>query len=173
MPVLVLIIFGLFGAALIAGLIFLVAFFGHALMTGQAQHMNFDYIRAVAVFALEASLAHALLLGTPAFMGLYRLGWLKSWVCLLAGLAIGTVPTAIRSWPWHPAVAAGSKVTISVLRGGKLVQTVVNGVPTLAGWLDYAWNVLTYSALGALGGLAFWLLWQILHPVLQRMPTRR
>jgi hypothetical protein len=36
----------------------------------------------------------------------------------------------------------------------------VNGVPTLAGWLDYVWGIGTYAVLGALGGLTFWFIWR-------------
>jgi hypothetical protein len=54
-----------------------------------------------------------------------------------------------------------------------LVQTVVHGALTPAGWLDYAWNILTCAAPGAVGGLALWLTWRKIQPVLERLPARR
>jgi hypothetical protein len=110
-------------------------------------------------------------MGAPLFLGLYRLSWLRWWTCALAGFVIGAVPEGIRIWPMRH--VGGNVVTVSVMRGGKMVQTLVNGVPTLAGWLDYATSVLTYAAVGVAGGLVFWLLWRRAQPVLERLPSRR
>jgi hypothetical protein len=36
------------------------------------------------------------------------------------------------------------------------VQTMIEGVPTLAGWLQYLEGVFFFGACGACGGLFFW-----------------
>jgi hypothetical protein len=170
MPTFVVLLMALFGAALAASVCFLGGFFIHALWMGQLKHLPAEYIRTVVAFALESALAHAVLLGGPLFLGLHRLRWVRWWACILCGFVIGAVPKGIQSWPWKQAT---SHVSVSVLRGGKMVQTLVDGVPTLAGWLDYASTVLIYAALGALGGLVFWLIWRRVQPVLERLPARR
>jgi hypothetical protein len=170
MPAFVLLLMALFAAALAASVCFLLALALQKLSAGQLQHLPADYLMRVVVFTLETAVAHALLLGMPLFLGLYRLKWLKWWSCTLAGLLIAAIPIAIRSWPLRH---AAPNVSAMVMRGGKMVQTMVNGVPTLAGWLDYGWGILTYAALGALGGLSFWLIWRRLAPVLERLPARR
>lgn len=45
-----------------------------------------------------------------------------------------------------------------------MVQTVVDGVPTLAGWLSYANAVAGMGAFGTVGGLAFWVVWRVMRP---------
>src|SRR6266849_8771845 len=46
--------------------------------------------------------------------------------------------------------------TLSRTRGPERVQTMLDGVPTLAGWLQYLQGLLFFGAFGALGGIAFW-----------------
>jgi hypothetical protein len=41
-----------------------------------------------------------------------------------------------------------------------MVQTMINGVPTVAGWISYIEGVLFMGAFGTLGGLAFWMVWR-------------
>jgi len=41
------------------------------------------------------------------------------------------------------------------------VQYWINGIPTTAGLIQFLILVLTIGLLGALGGLSFWLVWQL------------
>jgi hypothetical protein len=159
----------LFGATFVACVVFLASFVISSLWNGQLSHFPAQYIKTVLFFALQTALLSAVVLGGHVFLGLQRLGWVRWWACILSGFVVGAVPVGIQSWPWKPTAAHFS---VSVVRGGKMVQTSVNGVPTLAGWLDYAWIVLSYATLGALGGLVFWLLWRRVQPVLARLPAR-
>lgn len=170
MPVFVLLLMALLGGALAASLAFLAGYFIYAFWTGQLAHMPAEYIRTFVAIALETAITLTVLIAAPVFLGLHRLGWIRAWVSPVAGFVVGALPIGIRSWPWHP---VAGHVTVSVMRGGKMVPILVNGVPTMAGWLDYAWTVLAYGALGAVGGLVFWLLWRKLQPMLERMPARR
>jgi hypothetical protein len=159
----------LLGAAFVACGVFLASFVIGSLWSGQLRYLPAQYIKTVLLFALETALLSAVLFGGHVFLELQRLAWVRWWACILSGFVIGALPVSIQSWPWKRTAA---HVTVSVMRGGKMVQTSVNGVPTLAGWLDYAWSVLTYAALGALGGLVFWLIWRRVQPVLGRLPAR-
>jgi len=107
----------------------------------------------LAVVTLVLAVAHVLVLGLPAVLLLqrvHRINWLSS---VLGGFLIGGIPTAVWAWPfWH--VQRG--VTASDWNGHALVATVVNGVPTFAGWMHYARLVALAGAFGAVGGVAFW-----------------
>lgn len=169
MPTVVALLMALLPAALVAAAAFLIGDAVHALLTGEIKHWPSDYLYSLLVFAVETALAHAVLLGTPLCLALYRLKWLRWWSAMLAGLVLASIPIGIQSWPVRHTAA---DVSISVIRGGKIVPTVINGVPTLAGWLDYAWGVGTYAALGALGGLVFWLIWRKVRVALEAPPAR-
>jgi hypothetical protein len=107
----------------------------------------------LAAFALLLALAHVILLGIPAVLllqRLHRISWVSS---VLAGLMIGALPTAVWAWPLRHAERG---VTASDWNGHALVATVVNGVPTWAGWMQYARLVALAGAFGAVGGVAFW-----------------
>lgn len=169
MPTLIVVLIGLLPAALASAVCFLAAFTIQALWTGELKHLPSDYLASLAVFAVETSFMHAILLGTPLFVALYRLKWLRWWSSVLAGFVLASLPAAITSWPLR---YAGEHISTSIVRGGKVVQTLVNGVPTLAGWLDYAKGVLIYALLGAVGGLVFWLMWRRIREALETMPPR-
>lgn len=156
-------------AALAASALFLAGFVIQSLWTGELKHLPSSYLASMVVFAIQMALAHAIFLGTPLFWGLYRLKWVRWWSSMLAGFVLASIPTAIRYWP---PLHATPHTSITVVRAGKMVRTVVNGVPTLAGWLDYARGVLTYAVLGAMAGLVFWLIWRKIQPELERMSAR-
>ena len=100
------------------------------------------------------ALAHAVVLGLPAVMWLLRAGRALSWpAAVVGGFVIGCVPTALWAWPlWR--IRRG--VSASDWNGHALVPTLVNGIPTLAGWLHYARLALLAGAFGCIGALAFW-----------------
>jgi hypothetical protein len=93
---------------------------------------------------------HAAVLGLPAYWFARRRGLFKWFTCLIGGAFIGALPL-------------GMLLTLSELGGGVTsasvggVPTVVNGVTTLAGWLQLLEIVAALACLGAAGGFAFWL----------------
>lgn len=103
------------------------------------------------------AVAHVLMLFLPTIVLLWRLGWIRWWSSVLAGFALGCLPIGVWLWPLH---YSGTFVASVVWQGGGMVQTAVNGVPTLAGWLQYAGIVLQFGLCGAVGGLAFWFVWR-------------
>jgi hypothetical protein len=94
------------------------------------------------------AIAHALLLGLPLFL-LVRRGRSRAGIvaCALGGFVVAAIPIG--------ALALLSMIGVqSASSDGQ--PTVVNGVPTLAGWLQYARLVGLTGLLGLIGGLAFW-----------------
>ena len=69
---------------------------------------------------------------------------------IASAFLVGAIPVGILTWPLNfPSL----KGTASI----NAVMTIVDGVPTLAGWLAYLEGLGTFGAFGATGGLAFWL----------------
>lgn len=102
----------------------------------------------VLTYAFAVALAHAVGLGLPLFLLLNWKGWANGLSSVLAGFVIGSVPVGIFTWPYS---GAGFSSSVSG------VAMIVDGVPTLAGWLRYLEGVGLFGGLGAAGGLGFWL----------------
>jgi len=100
--------------------------------------------------AAAVALAHAVVLGLPAYLVLRWFGRTRWWVSLVCGFTVGALPFAIYFSPFDNA-AGFSQVGDKVL--------VQDGVTTLAGWIDYAESIGGLGLLGMAGGLAAWLSW--------------
>jgi hypothetical protein len=114
--------------------------------------------RNVSVLALGVSAAHVLVLGVPTFLALNWRNAIRWWSSLLAGLVLGAIPLGIAWWPLDYSGLKSSASHSSF--GGKMVYTMIDGVPTLAGWIEYLVSVAAMGLLGALGGISFWLVWR-------------
>jgi hypothetical protein len=104
------------------------------------------------IIAFAIAFALAIALGLPAYWLALRYRLARWWASLLAGFAIGAIPFAIESWPVRNAG--------SYRAWNGQVDYVVNGVPTAAGWLQYERSVCMVGLLGAVSGLAAWLVWR-------------
>ena len=121
--------------------------------------------------ALFIALGHVVVLGLPAFLLLSHFGRANVWTSALSGFVIACIPVGAFSWPLrYPEM----KTTASAWNGTEIVQTMVDGVPTLAGWLQYLQLVGFFGAFGLVSGLTFWLVYrqgmspnQPLHPTLR------
>jgi hypothetical protein len=105
---------------------------------------------------LMTSFLYVLVLGVPAFLLLRWRNAIRWWSVPSAGFVLACLPVAIDLWPSHE---PDLQTTSSHWDGEKMVETMVNGAPTLAGWLSFAKTVLLFGAFGAVAGLAFWLVW--------------
>jgi hypothetical protein len=95
------------------------------------------------------ALGHALGLGLPFFAIFKVRHWINIFSCIGCGFVIGALPVGVFTWPlayW----SAGGHASIDG------IATVVDGVPTAAGWFYYAQSVGFFGLFGALAGLAFW-----------------
>jgi hypothetical protein len=108
------------------------------------------------------TLAHAFILGIPLFLALRSITSTGAITCALGGLLLGAMPFG--------ALALVSMIGLqSASTGGK--ATVVNGVPTLAGWIEYAYAVGSIGLLGLAGGLTFWVAMRVSDQLIGR-PNR-
>ncbi len=112
--------------------------------------------------ATAFALAHALLLGLPAAMLFYHLKWTGVAAVLAAAFFIGALPLSILT---YPPVDSQSHIAGSA-------PLVVDGVATWAGWLKVMQFAGLFGALGALGGLVFWLTLRLCGTIGQG-PVRR
>jgi len=148
------------GASLLAGLmpalavtLYFTALDVIALIIGSARELEAGFLLAVFVTALVISAAHVLLLGLPAVWLLYRFQRLRWWTLLSAGYIGACIPMAIWSWPLDP---PGMTSSCSNGNGSETIVAKIDGIPTLAGWIDYAQSVALVGLFGAIAALAFW-----------------
>jgi hypothetical protein len=104
----------------------------------------------VVTIAFWIALAHAIILGGPLIVIFWWKRWINSFTATVAGFGVGAIGVAIFTWPLRH-----QDLQSSAWSNG--IQTMVDGAPTFAGWLQYLYGVGTFAAFGALGGFAFWL----------------
>jgi len=100
-------------------------------------------------FTLAVTFAHTLVLGLPIALIYRAKRWQSPGLAVATGFLIGAIPISVFAWPIEP--SRGS----SMWANGVLVS--VNGIPTLAGWLEFLRFIGMVGCLGAAGALAFWL----------------
>jgi hypothetical protein len=104
--------------------------------------------------------AHLVVLGLPLFYLLWRFGRL-SWLTVgLAGFFTGLIPIAVLGWP----LRTGSGFSSGGTWHGQYREFVVNGVPTMFGWLQYVEGLIFFGLHGLAGALAFYSVWRKLRP---------
>lgn len=101
----------------------------------------------LATFAV--TLAHAVVLGLPIALVYRAERWQWPSLAAATGFLIGAIPMGVVTWPVETRPGSSTRIN------GVLVS--VDGVPTLAGWLDFLRLLGVFGALGAAGALAFWL----------------
>ncbi len=94
------------------------------------------------------AIAHAVLLGLPLFLLVRRMRpRVGIAVCALGGFVVVAMPFGV--------LALLSMFSVQTASSDGQ-PTVVNGVPTLAGWVQYIRTVGLAGLLGLVGGLTFW-----------------
>jgi hypothetical protein len=101
------------------------------------------------IICFNISAAHVVALGIPAYFLLRWRSALRWWTALLAGFVLGALPMAVFSWPLR---YANPENFLSV----NGVEMMVNGVPTMAGWLQYLKGVSFFGACGLVAAAAFY-----------------
>jgi hypothetical protein len=100
-------------------------------------------------FALVIALGHAVILGLPSFLLGRSLGRVNLIFSAVVGFVIGAGPIALLTL-----LTLGSTKSASI----NGVPTVINGMPTLAGWEYHLLFWISFGGFGALGGIAFFLI---------------
>jgi hypothetical protein len=107
--------------------------------------------RGFFLLCLVVTAAHVIFLGLPAYFLLRWRNAASLWSTLLCGFFLGALPVAIFSWPLrYPGL--NSSVTING------VQTMINGVTTLDGWLQYLGGAAFFGAFGLASATVFWVI---------------
>jgi hypothetical protein len=148
-----------FVAAATAPAVIVLAPYGWLLIGEPGSSDPNDWVRFYRVATLIAvtAVGYVVILGIPAFL---LLRWRKAihwWSTTAAGFVVVFLLAAFDGWP------AGGGVSESHWDGGKMVWTVVSGVPTLEGWVRYIEEVVAFGVFGAIGGFAFWLVWHLMR----------
>jgi hypothetical protein len=99
------------------------------------------------------ALAHALILGLPLFFFLRSIHRLGIASCVLAGFLVGAVPFGVLDLISMFGVQSAST--------GGTPTTIINGLPTLAGWIEYAYAVSFTGLFGLAGGVTFWVVMRV------------
>lgn len=115
-------------------------------------------------FTFGVAFAHALGLGLPLFL-IFRL---KRRVNLISSVGIafivGALPMGVLTWPLAFWRAPGQ----ASING---VPTVVDGLPTAAGWFYYVQTLVYFGLFGALAGFVFWIVLRISGEIATRKPS--
>ncbi|HEY1541748.1 MAG TPA: hypothetical protein VGG01_05020 [Xanthobacteraceae bacterium] len=98
-------------------------------------------------YVIVVALAHAVILGLPLFLLLNAWGRIGIAPSIVGGFAIGCLPVGLLTFP------AWLNESFNAWSGG--AQTVVNGVTTVAGWLEYLQFIGIFGSLGAIAGATF------------------
>ena len=99
--------------------------------------------------AFMITLGHAVILGLPVALIYTAMRWTRLSTAIAGGFLIGAIPGGLSFWP----VSLSLRTTESI----QGVPTIVNGIPTLAGWIRYLELLGILGGLGAIGSIAFWL----------------
>lgn len=150
------IVVGFLAAALLPALLLAAEFLRGQFVTFPADD-PYIWVRSqkFLVMALFVSAAYVLILGVPAFLLLRKLRAIHWWSTIGVGFLLGAFPIAVISWPYRFAGMSASS---------NGVQTIINGTPTSAGWLEYVSALSFVGGCGALGAAAFWLVWRTHEP---------
>jgi hypothetical protein len=100
------------------------------------------------------ALVHAVVLGLPLFLLLRSKSCVGFVACALGGFVVGAVGPAVLGL-----LGLFGGGSYNAWSGGR--ATVVNGVPTLLGWAEYAQSVGFIGLIGLAGGLTFWLVMRL------------
>ncbi|MEM8492892.1 MAG: hypothetical protein AAF756_18915 [Pseudomonadota bacterium] len=123
---------------------------------GQFQTFEADdpyiWVRTRGFLALTGAISASfvMILGLPTYLLLRYFNKVSWWSTFLSGFCLGAVPVGIFTWPLRYA----SPGSYSSVNG---VETMIDGVPTIAGWFQFIEGVLFFGGLGFVAALAFWL----------------
>ena len=98
--------------------------------------------------AVALTLSHAVILGLPLALLYRRLQWRSLAFALAGGFLVGVLPIGVYLWPLDASIGGNAWTGAT--------QTLLNGVPTWAGWIEYLQILGGFGCLGALGAVAFW-----------------
>jgi hypothetical protein len=138
-------------AILIPTLASIFCFGGFFLLSWQPGQPAGKILALIAVVSFGVSFLLVLAFGLPIVLVLRRINFFNGWSVVGAGFTLACVVTGIILHPRHPE-------GMTFISGG--TATVIKGVVTAAGWLNYLIAVTVMGGLGALSASAFWCTWR-------------
>ena len=100
------------------------------------------------LLAFIISAIHALVLGFPLYLLVKKYFNFTYFFAGIIGFIVGALPLAVFTWPLRYAGTRSS----SSFNG---VQHMIEGVPTMAGWLSYIQGFMVFGCLGILGAITY------------------
>jgi hypothetical protein len=97
------------------------------------------------------STIHVITFGIPTYYFLLKLKVIRFWSVIGAGFILGAAPTAIATWPLQ---YSGQRASASA----NGIQTMIDGIPTMEGWLAYMHGISFFGICGMASALVFWLI---------------
>ena len=124
-----------------------------------------DQVWWLCAMSLIFSAPFVLLLGLPMVWLLAKLRYLRWWPLALVGAIAGALMIGWRGPGSDPGTSYGGSWY------GQYRQFVVNGEPTVYGWLSYLQSLVVFAAHGLLGATAMYWAWRRLSPNNSSKPT--
>jgi len=103
---------------------------------------------SIFMFITLVAAAHAVIIGLPISIIIKSYMTFTYKVAALCGFLVGFIPIAIFTWPLRYEDSNSS----ATYNG---VQTLVNGVTTMAGWLSYLQGAVMFGFLGLVSALVY------------------
>jgi hypothetical protein len=123
-------------------------------ISGDVDLNDLRQVMELLIFVVAFAAGFVLLLGLPLFFVLHRSGR-DSWASLAGtGFVVAGLPVSILSWPIRTGSSSGGGWH------GSYVQFVVDGVPTVYGWLQYVEGIVIYGLHGLIGAIVFFHVWR-------------
>jgi hypothetical protein len=132
-----------------------VVLFSWALLPPMAQgaELPWDQVGFMLLMAVVFAVPFVVLLGIPLTLLLQRIGYLKWWCLAAVGALAGAIFAGWSGPGGDPGFSSGGNWY------GRSVDFVVNGKPTLYGWLSYVQSVAAFAFHGLAGATAFFIVW--------------
>lgn len=127
------------------------------ILSVSSPYPNNKTVLLVFIFALGISLLFVLLLAFPSLLLLRKVGLMRRRYILLLGFVQAVVPTALLQGGYYS--RTDYRNSSSHWDGEKMVTTMIDGAPTLEGWVYYARDLSFFGLLGFSAALAFCLVW--------------
>jgi len=109
-------------------------------------------IGSLFMISIFVSGAYVLILGLPSYCLMQWLGAIRWWSIAILGFILASIPLGILTWPLD--LSGGYSASYNG------IQTVIDGIPTLEGWLKFLYGTSLFGALGAVSAMAFWAVWK-------------
>ena len=105
-------------------------------------------------FAALFAIPFVIFVGIPATLFLAHRGKLRWWLLALIGFVAASIPTAISGPGGSPGYSSGGNWH------GRYVDFVINGEPTMYGWLSHIQSIFFFGLHGLVGATVFYALWR-------------